>query len=437
MPAPDLTLIVGHLTDTTARIWIQGSASHREATVTLIDTLGHAQTRRLTLGPDKLFTGILDFEGLLPDTGHTCLLQLASDGAEPHQNARGGFCTFPQAGQTPGEFVFGLVSCHERTPDTEKDYFKHVWERARGQARFMIHAGDNIYYDKKPNEGKKPTLARYARTYNRTWGKPPRPARDINRSIRTILSETANYMILDDHDITNNFTPTNPKLRPYFEPGRAAYELFQHAHNPDTPSGRFYYSFAYGDVQFFVMDVRLERNEEDKQMISLAQERAFLRWARRHASAIKFVVTPVPILGQTVAVLGDKQDKWCGKRFRDQRNRILSLLAEEGIERLVFLTGDMHATYHLRSTFQRGQRTRVYHELMASPVNHFLRSRLAFNADKPWSARSWEVSTKGFSHFSSKKSSMMIRVHAATGEIRYTAFRTDKDKTLWSDRFHL
>lgn len=437
MPAPSLTMIIGHLTDTTARVWIQGSESHPSATVTLTDIHGTTQKQRLALRADRCFTGVVDFEDLAPDTGHTCLLLLQGSPGTHDKASRGGFRTFPKANTTPRDFTFGLVSCNARTLKTRRDYFEHFWKRARGEARFVIHAGDNIYYDKKPNEGQTPTLQRYADTYNRVWGKPSKPKKDINRSIRSILSETANYMILDDHDITNNFSPTDDDLAPFAVPGRKAYELFQHAHNPDSAPGSLYYDFAYGDVRFFVMDVRFERDAPEGLMISQAQERAFLAWAEAHADALKFVVTPVPILGQTVPVIGDQEDKWCGKRFRTQRNRIVSTLADRGIERLVFLTGDMHASYHLRTTLTKGGERRVYHELMSGPIDHFLRSRLAFNPDDAWSAGGWKASAKGFTNFSAKKSAMLIQVNPDARIVSYTAIRTKRNKVLWSSGFSL
>jgi len=67
-----------------------------------------------------------------------------------------------------------------------------------------------------------------------------------------------------------------------------------------------------------------------------------------------------------------EQDKWSAERFRRQRDQIIEHIAANDIERIVFLTGDMHCCYH--ATMRIGPAGKKYesvtvHELAGGPVN--------------------------------------------------------------------
>ena len=137
------------------------------------------------------------------------------------------------------------------------------------QARFMMHCGDQIYADIPP-----PLIVsvdHYRRKYLDAW-KDCAPA-------RAVLTELPHYMILDDHEIDNDFdrsaSATNSIL---LNAAMKAYWEFQHQHNPDTPGSprRYYYTFRCGCARFFVMDTRFER--ENKKMIGLKQMSDLKQW---------------------------------------------------------------------------------------------------------------------------------------------------------------
>ncbi len=182
-------------------------------------------------------------------------------------------------------------------------------------------------------------------------------------------------MILDDHELTNNYhadmEPKYGTLAEVTERGLKAYREYQHKRNPRTFGKRvLHYTFDYGRIFFFALDVRTERHPKSspKRMIGETQMTRFLAWLEAHKNDVKFAVTPVPF----VAEFGQaprRKDKWAGPAFKEQRRQILDHLISKGIRKLVFLTGDMHNSYHAEMLLSRGNYSLVLHELMSSPLN--------------------------------------------------------------------
>lgn len=126
-------------------------------------------------------------------------------------------------------------------------------------------------------------------------------------------------------------------------------------------SGRFWVSTE-------ALDVRTERYEGDHKTICSPDQLAeFKAWLLQHQSAIKFVVTSVPFVGEA----RNGGDKWCGPSFRPQREEIIEFIASNRIQRLVFLTGDMHCSYHATMAIAAASGELTVHELMSSPINQF------------------------------------------------------------------
>lgn len=223
----------------------------------------------------------------------------------------------------------------------------------------MIHCGDQIYYPDRAG----PDLELYRRRYKEAWATEP---------ARRFLTELPHYMILDDHEILNNFR--NDQRTPYGaterfkELGLRAYREYQHSHNPHSYGRKLYYKFDYGQIRFFVLDVRSERDGGKSRMIGSKQMADFLQWLDDHRDDLKFVVTPVPIVVDLKTPL-PAGDKWCGDSYKSQRERILDFIGSEGIRPPVFLTGDMHCSYHARMRLTRSATSFTLHELMSSPMS--------------------------------------------------------------------
>jgi hypothetical protein len=123
-------------------------------------------------------------------------------------------------------------------------------------------------------------------------------------------------------------------------------------------------------------------------MIGDAQMRLLLKWMNTFKDDLKFIVTSVPFVAevneaQRAAVRrwyqGEEQggprnsenDKWCAPQFRRQRDQIIEYIADHNIEKVVFLTGDMHCCYHASMRIGAGSKYEsiTVHELAGGPVN--------------------------------------------------------------------
>lgn len=357
-------LIVGHVTTATARVWVRGDAKSKEARLRFREVGAGAAWTTVTapLVPHRGFVETIELTGLAEDTDYECELSYKAGAAPPVRAAR--FHTAAPAG--PFRFVLG--SCNwSRGGLIRLGDAKAAWEgiRALVEARspdFMVHCGDQVYADILTSPPPQFMHLQYYRgLYQTAWKVKP---------TAEVLAALPHYMILDDHEIFDDFFNGKPFLglpsQTIADFAKQAYQEYQHSRNPQEASPAFHYTFRRGDAHFFVFDVRTERHKGDHAtMVGAAQLEAFLAWLLAHRDEPKFVVTAVPFLAEVRS--GD--DKWCSRSFRFQRDAILEFLAANGVGRLVFLTGDMHCSAHTTLTLARPAGDVVLHELMASPIN--------------------------------------------------------------------
>ncbi len=94
---------------------------------------------------------------------------------------------------------------------------------------------------------------------------------------------------------------------------------------------------------FFVTDTRTERylsqNIEEREIINKKQLESLKQWLNDDSNRVKFVVSAVPLFPDLKA---GSEDKWAG--FPRQRNEILEFIRQNEIRRVVFLSGDVHAS---------------------------------------------------------------------------------------------
>jgi len=359
-------LIIGHVSDTTARIWVRGEKKTGDAKLRYRPSSGGPwKTETTALAPHLDYAAVIPLVGLTPATGYECEVSYAK--AAPAKAVRAGrFTTAPSA---PGSLSFILASCnYSKLGFLTAKNVDRAWTRIgqladSAQAAFMIHCGDQVYADLPGVPD--PDLPYYQREYRNAWRR---------MATARVLAGLPHYMMLDDHEIFDAFANDAQYVGRPAQQIRdfalEAYRQYQHFHNPQTfPPPALYYSFEHSGVHFFALDVRSERwakEENDPQMIGVVQMREFKDWLAAHAAEPKFVVTSVPF----VCEVRDKGDKWCGDQFAPQRGEIIGFLAENGIGRLCFLTGDLHCSCHaeMRVTPAAGPALTV-HELMSSPIN--------------------------------------------------------------------
>jgi phosphodiesterase/alkaline phosphatase D-like protein len=417
-------LIVGHVTATTARVWTRGDKKKKSAQLRYRKLGAPAwKTESAALEENRGYVAVIDLASL--DAGSDYELDLAfKPGGAPTVKS-GGFRTAPAA---PRDVSFLLASCNwTRAPLDILDP-EEAWngiESLVGSLKpdFMIHCGDQIYSDvvsRPPAQFM--TLDYYRKQYQDSWKIKP---------TARVLASLPHYMMMDDHEIFDDYFNGKklvdaPDTSAIKGAALAAYKEYQHSHNPQPfPLPALYYNFGYAGVQFFVMDVRTERYQKpNNQIMSGRQMRDFKDWLKANPAATKFVVTSVPFVGEK----RNPDDKWNDEHNRDQRAQIIDFLAiTPNVGRVVFLTGDMHCSYHATMTIQRTDGSRlVVHELMSSPINQFTSGIHAFveevQATTP-AGTSYAVSLKESEFYGSHSNVMLVKA-ATNGRISWDLYRT-------------
>jgi phosphodiesterase/alkaline phosphatase D-like protein len=428
-------LILGHTTDKSVKIWVRASSRWPVTFLRIFNSSGKQELGQATIETldSEFYTATHEFNNLTPDTEFLVKVYFGKSTTDSVDSlirdayTEGRFKTFPTASNKPFTFLLGSCNLHSlgilERPDQSWVSISRV--ASSTNSRFMIHAGDQIYADIpfKPDS----SLDHYRAKYLDAW--------DDCVPAKKVLTELPHYMILDDHEIINDYESgrsevgsTLPRvaLKVYWE--------FQHSHNPVTigsPS-QYYYNFNYGDVHFFVLDTRTSRISRLKQMIDEPQLQALLDWMSLHKNDTKFVVTSVPFVG---VVKDPGQDKWCSSVYKDQRERILKHVLNNRINGLTFLTGDMHTSYcaDMQISDSSGNSS-IIHELMSSPINQFTPSLpLEFYYESPHHENSGDIqftsTIRAGSYYGGHSNVMSITV-ASGKPTQFNIYRTTSDSIV-------
>lgn len=243
---------------------------------------------------------------------------------------------------------------------------------------FMIHCGDQIYFDVDFPD-RQGTQKDYRRNYRQAWFDDEGAAH--------LLRNLPHYMILDDHEVWDGFgNDPGGKGEELREAALAAYEEYVASRQRQRDSsGSFHYTFEHGDTGFFVLDTRTQRSAAREQMIGEVQLPELEKWLTsndpKRPYGLRFVVSSVPFVAQLRPpghnASGERRDderadNWSGATWQAERERIIRTIYEHGVERVVFLVGDMHCTYHARMQIGEPRRRLTIHELAGGPINQVL-----------------------------------------------------------------
>ena len=240
-------------------------------------------------------------------------------------------------------------------------------EGAQPPISATLMTGDQIYVDDMnlfaPDREYKDILSKYRAAFSQP-------------NIKRLMSSTSTYMILDDHEIEDNWPANASKSdSALYRNAMAAYELYQASHSPVHPlttNGQinravlehYWYQFSDGDIEWFVTDSRTRRNLSpgDRRILDEAQEHALLEWLISSPARVKFVVTSVMFYPDRKR-LGD--DAW--QAFPEQRLRLLETLRTRRIKNVVFVSGDVHGSLTARLTHSEDPDFEV-HTIVSSPL---------------------------------------------------------------------
>ncbi|MDE0538719.1 MAG: alkaline phosphatase D family protein [Rhodospirillales bacterium] len=339
-----------------------------------------------------------DLAGRLPDAS-VWLPDLLS---LPSGSSTACFRTFGKAGDGPGSLNFILGSCrypgilwkskeadrifgpllHEATGSAQREDEDLQEDVPTAPTDFVLMVGDQIYADKFNRNvpvGLADTAEEFQERYHTAFG---------SQNMRRLLRRTPTYMILDDHEIEDNWTQDrihDAESRKVFNLAIGAYMSYQWSHGPRSFGTRLYYNFSCNEYPFFVLDTRTQRfmddirgSLDDNHLLgrpTLASEEPgqltrLLLWLRQQQQTLgdipKFVVSasvfvPNPI-GAREGREGSDQQKTKWKEASDSwpafprtRRAILRNIIEHGIQNVVFLSGDIHCANVAEINFEGSQ----------------------------------------------------------------------------------
>ncbi|WPN57536.1 alkaline phosphatase D family protein [Pseudomonas sp. P9_31] len=239
-------------------------------------------------------------------------------------------------------------------------------ERAEPPISAMLMTGDQIYVDDlnllAPDREYKDILSKYRTAFSQPH-------------ISKLMSGVPTYMILDDHEIEDNWPTNKSKADDYlYKNAIAAYELYQASHSPahellgngqvSRRLEQYWYQFCEGDIEWFITDSRTRRNlsANDRRILDEEQEQALLKWLINSPARVKFVVTSVMFYPDRKSY-GD--DAW--KAFPEQRLRLLETIRTRGIKNVFFISGDVHGSLTSRLTHTEDSDFEV-HTIVSSPL---------------------------------------------------------------------
>ncbi|KAK8091505.1 PhoD-like phosphatase-domain-containing protein [Apiospora hydei] len=291
------------------------------------------------LSEETDWAGTMTLDGLLPETTYTYSTNASHSG------------TFKTAAEHPKKWTMIQTSCGLKY--LGRYLSNHTTE-------FMLFLGDFIYIDLPYPLGW--TREHYTDLYRQTYASP---------SWTPALRDLPWLHVYDDHEFVNDWSGNETGL---YRDAVAPYWHYQGHANPSSPSefgaGATYYTFARGDVAFFVLDTRRYRSPAEmtdgpgKTMLGPAQLEHLRNWLRDEPRW-KVVVSSVPWTQTWVSP--DQSDRWAG--YLHEREMIFKWMRET--DGVVLLSGDRHE--HTTTLFPppSGQEGKTLIEFSTSALNQF------------------------------------------------------------------
>jgi len=288
------------------------------------------------------------------------------------------FRTFPDKDSIQDKVSFLLGSCRYpgllwKIKEADRIFGPMLshFDSGPDAARFTLMIGDQVYADTLNRllpVGRADTYEEFQERYQTAFGSP---------NMRRLLRTSPTYMMLDDHEIEDNWT--QDQLRDagkhrLFNYAIGAYMSYEWSHSPRTWGRLLYYKFDCGGYPFFVLDTRTQRFKDDAEGLEdnhmlgrpqidrqhLGQLQQLLNWLsdqqKLRGNVPKFIGSSsvfapnamderlsgegVPNLFRGNEKRRGDSDSW--PAYPRTRQAILQHIVDNHIENVVFLTGDIH-----------------------------------------------------------------------------------------------
>lgn len=316
--------MAGHVDRQSARIWVEVTHSVKNISLTYWpkNNEGDKKTISHEAYPGNFSNAItITLDNLHPGTTYS--YNMSADGTEI---ASGNFKT--QTTEAYPDFSFLTGSCAANVMDSA--IFTSM---ANTPADLMVWLGDNWYLPNTiPYKDILWNGARFVRS---------------KHIMQPLVKAMPHYAIWDDHD----FGPNNAdKFFPFREDSRKAF--MDYWPNPSYGDGKdgIYTSFSYGDVNFYLLDDRWWRsNDNDREYVGvwnykpnprkLMFGKEQMKWLKKQLKESKATFNIIAT-GSQMLNANTKYD--CFYHYPAEYKDLLDFLERRQIPGVIFLTGDRH-----------------------------------------------------------------------------------------------
>ncbi len=281
-------------------------------------------------------------------TGHVAITGLPP-GATVHYRVFSGDTTVSELCRFNTRRLAGQSFSIAFSGDMQETYkpFRIFDVMAAAKPDYFVHLGDTVYAD-SPRRDFAPTQRHYRMKHARVRA---------DRPLQAFMSQRANFVIWDDHEIENDAHGGMAQL-PVAE---AVFREYWPCASVDA-TGLYRAMTLSPAVDLIIVDTRRFRSVQamvdgpEKTMLGTRQKEWFLDTLKRSKATFKIVATSVPFHGGS-------QDAW--GNYKTERDEIVDFLKREKIRNVVMISAD----YHFARDWSN-KRTGI-HEFMAGPLATF------------------------------------------------------------------
>ena len=361
-PAKDIGPMVGYTTDTKSSIWYYGGQDR--AVELRYGKKGVASTELIKQDmpprPENSFTSLAELTKLAPATDYQ--YQIWVDGEKARE---GSFSTAPIPHQ-PVKYNYLFASCVSYNVSK----IQEAWDAIlKEDYDFQMFHGDNVYAN--------------STAYNVLWGHHMEQRSLFNFS--KVLSRAPTFATWDDHDFGPNDSDGDSSgkeesLRLFKDVwANPSYGL------PDAPG--VFYTYMWGDVQYFVLDNRYYRTKHGKgpsnTQLGAKQREWLLDGLKKSRATFKVILSGGSIQRGS--------EKWA--EYEVEFKTIMNFIRDNKIYGVMFQGGDVHITYfkkydnNAQDEFFKQVRPALlqYETEMGYPVYDIISSGVAKHPQRPWS----------------------------------------------------
>jgi alkaline phosphatase D len=292
-----------------------------------------ALTDWVEVGPDSDYSHQFKLTGLRANTRyHYRVATEPLGGAGAHGTLIGTFETAPSP-DAPSDLSFCMMTCQGYPDRGHPDGHPIYPSMLALRPKFVVYAGDNVYYDNDPPSADTIELARYH--WQRMFSLP---------RIRQMLLSAGCYFTKDDHDTLANDAFPGARV------GSLTYGKGQEIYRQQVPiDGPCFRTFRWGkDLQVWLTDGRDFRSPNkmpdgpEKSIWGREQKAWFKKTVKESDATWKLLLSPTPVVGPDRQ---GKNDNHANTGFKTEGDELRRWMQANVPENFFVLCGDRHWQY--------------------------------------------------------------------------------------------